>query len=64
MVIGGQFGSMHWRGDRFVLKPSFATNVLFADGSVRCLTDSVRPEVFEALATLAGGEDVGQAVDW
>jgi prepilin-type processing-associated H-X9-DG protein len=38
----------------------FGSNVLFADGSVRVLTDSIRPEVLEALATIAGGEEV----DW
>jgi prepilin-type processing-associated H-X9-DG protein len=47
--VGGQFGSNH------------GTNALFADGSVRVLTDSVSREVFEALATIAGGEEVA---DW
>jgi prepilin-type processing-associated H-X9-DG protein len=50
-----QFGSNH---------PRSATNVAFADGSVRCLTDSVSPRLFEALATIAGGEEVALGTDW
>ena len=34
------------------------TQVVFADGSVRSLTNSIRPEVMEALATIAGGEKI------
>jgi prepilin-type processing-associated H-X9-DG protein len=45
---GGQFASLHR-----------ATNVAFADGSVRPLTAAVSPKVLEALATVAGGEGVG-----
>jgi prepilin-type processing-associated H-X9-DG protein len=30
--------------------------VVFADGSVRSVRDSIDPKVFEALATIAGGE--------
>ena len=33
--------------------------VAFADASVRFLAESMDPTVFEALATIAGGEDVG-----
>jgi prepilin-type processing-associated H-X9-DG protein len=47
---GGQFSSNHRGG----------TNVGFADGSVRTLNETVRPEAFEAMATLAGGEEVGR----
>jgi hypothetical protein len=54
---GGQFGSNHRDGRPFV------TNAAFADASVRGLTDTIRPEVFEALATVAGGEGVGQVGD-
>ncbi len=34
-------------------------NVLFADGSVRFISKNVDPELFEKLATMAGGEVVG-----
>jgi hypothetical protein len=49
---GGQFTSLHR-----------ATNVAFADNSVRPLTAAVSPKVLEALATVAGGEQVGAAGD-
>jgi hypothetical protein len=61
---GSPFGSNHRRDGLFALTPTYAANVLFADCSVRCLTDSTRPAVLEALATIAGGEDVGPALDW
>ena len=47
-----QFGGRHKGG----------ANVLFADGSVRFVTDSIDPKVFEALSTMAGGEKV--SVPW
>lgn len=43
---GRQFGGTHRGG----------VNAAFADGSVRCLSESIDPKVFEALATIAGGE--------
>jgi hypothetical protein len=46
---GGQFTSLHR-----------ATNVVFADNSVRPLSAAVSPRVLEALATVAGSEDDGQ----
>jgi len=46
---GGQFGGYHRGGSTF----------LFADGSVRVLTDDIDPKVFEAMSTIAGGEAVG-----
>jgi hypothetical protein len=53
----GQFASLHGGG---ILRTGPAvTNAVFADGSVRPLADSVSREVFEALATIAGGEEVG-----
>ncbi len=54
----GQFGSMHWGGGAFTVSRPVAINVLFADGSVRPITAPVSAEVFEALATVAGGEHV------
>jgi hypothetical protein len=56
----GQFGSGH-RSCKGWFSPSSTviTNVVFADSSVRGLTDSVSPEVLEALVTIAGGEEVG-----
>jgi prepilin-type processing-associated H-X9-DG protein len=48
---GGPFGSNHRCGLLAPTPPS-ATNVLFTDGSVRALTASTKPEVFEALALL------------
>jgi hypothetical protein len=44
-----QFGDWH-RG---------TSATLFADGSVRFLHNSIDPRIFEALATIAGGEEVG-----
>jgi prepilin-type processing-associated H-X9-DG protein len=55
---GGQFASRH-RVGFFPWSGPVVTNVLFADGSVRTLTPSVSPQVLEALATIAGGEEVG-----
>jgi hypothetical protein len=45
---GRPFGSGHRAG----------TLAVFADGSVHCLTNSIQPEVLEALATIAGGEKI------
>jgi hypothetical protein len=56
---GGQFASLHWEGgDLFLLSRPVATNVLFADSSMRRFTATMSPQVFEALATIAGGERV------
>jgi prepilin-type processing-associated H-X9-DG protein len=43
---GRQFGGLHCGG----------VNVAFADGSVRFLSETIDPKVFEALSTIAGGE--------
>jgi hypothetical protein len=43
---GGQFGGTHERG----------ALVAFADGSVRWISPSIDPRVFEAMSTMAGGE--------
>jgi hypothetical protein len=45
---GGQFGSHHRRG----------SHAVFVDASVRFLPDSLDPKIFEAMATIAGGEKV------
>jgi prepilin-type processing-associated H-X9-DG protein len=50
----GQFSSYH-RGD--------VTNALFVDGSVRSIGPGIDPKVFEALSTIAGGEEVGHIGD-
>jgi prepilin-type processing-associated H-X9-DG protein len=49
----GQFSSGH-RG---------VTNAVFVDGSVRSLKAEIAPDVFEALATIAGDEQVGRVGD-
>lgn len=55
---GGQFAGLHRDTKLLPLSSPIATNVLFADASVRRLTPVVGPEVFEAMATIAGGESV------
>jgi len=49
---GRQFGGIHPGG----------ANVLFVDGSVRFVRETVDAKVFEALATVAGGEELPS--DW
>ena len=49
---GCQFGGCHPGG----------ANVLFVDGSVRFLRDAIAPKVLEAVATVAGGEQLPP--DW
>jgi prepilin-type processing-associated H-X9-DG protein len=41
-------------------KGSGGVNVLMADGSVRFVSENIASEVFEAMATMAGGETVGE----
>ena len=50
---GRQFGGNH---------PGGAMD-LFADGYVRFLSDSTKPKVFEAMASIAGGERVDKVGD-
>jgi prepilin-type processing-associated H-X9-DG protein len=49
----GQFGGTHQGG----------ISILFADGSVRHIRESIDPKVFEALATIAGGEPLAPGWD-
>jgi hypothetical protein len=57
----GQFSSRHRFGSGFFFTGEYATNILFMDGSVRSFGESVDPRVFEAMATIAGGETVDLA---
>jgi len=56
----GQFSALHRDGYLFLGSRPVVTNILFADGSARPFTVSVSPGVFEALATIAGGEQVDE----
>jgi hypothetical protein len=56
---GGQFWGHHDGSDFLSWSRPAVSNVLLADGSVRRLSASVSPGVIEALATIAGGEEVG-----
>ena len=53
---GGQFSSLH---GQTVLSRSNGMNVLLANASVHYYAADLAPEVFEAMATIAGGEQVG-----
>jgi prepilin-type processing-associated H-X9-DG protein len=57
----GQFSSLH--GNSTVFSWSTGVNVLFADASVRSFAATLSPEVLEAMATTAGGEQVEQRPD-
>jgi prepilin-type processing-associated H-X9-DG protein len=61
---GGQVSSFHRGGDSFAWSPPVVTNVAFADGSVRRVTAAISPELFEALATIAGREEVEAIPEW
>jgi prepilin-type processing-associated H-X9-DG protein len=50
---GRQFGGLHYDG---------RANVAFVDGSVRALSKTVSPKLFEALSTIADGESL--PADW
>jgi prepilin-type processing-associated H-X9-DG protein len=51
--VPGQFGGNHPGG----------ANAVFVDGSVHFLPSSIDPRVLEAMATVAGGEDLSQ-LNW
>jgi hypothetical protein len=55
---GRPFGTIHYT-PRFVGTPQAPVNGALADGSVRCLPESTSARTFEALATIAGGDQVG-----
>ncbi len=60
---GRPFGGTHFaENSMFGPGKSIGCNAALADGSVRFLTESISPRVLEALATTAGGEEVGE--DW
>lgn len=54
----GQFSAVHG-AEWFLSNPSL-TQVLMADGTVRTVSSRVSDDVFEALATYAGGEKIQQ----
>jgi hypothetical protein len=51
----GQFGSFHYSSG--FLSTNYFTMAAFADGSIRPLNDATQPRIFEALATINGGEE-------
>jgi hypothetical protein len=55
---GRPFGTVHYT-PRFVGSAQAPANAVLADGSTRCLTESISARTFEALATIAGGDEVG-----
>ena len=55
---GRPFGVVHYT-PRFLGTAQAPANVVFADGSVRCLHQSISAGTLEALATIAGGDEVG-----
>jgi prepilin-type processing-associated H-X9-DG protein len=61
----GQFGSLHQTEETILFKvyPQ-CSNCLFVDGSVHLLVKPVDSKVFEALATIAGGEKVELPSDY
>jgi hypothetical protein len=58
ICAGGPFGVKH-RQDTLFRTHSIIANAAFADGTVRSLTKSISPQTLEGLATIAGGEVLG-----
>jgi prepilin-type processing-associated H-X9-DG protein len=52
----GQFCAVHRRS--ILTNGPMLTNIVFADGSVRSFSETIEPKVFEAMATIAGGESI------
>jgi prepilin-type processing-associated H-X9-DG protein len=61
--VDGQFTSQHRDHGDLRTRP-IVTNVGFADGHAGSLTSHISPTIFEGLATIAGGEDVGSGEAW
>jgi hypothetical protein len=60
---GRPFGGTHFaENSLFRRGQSIGCNAAMADGAVRFLQETIAPQVLEALATIAGGEDVNS--DW
>jgi Protein of unknown function (DUF1559) len=55
---GRPFGTVHY-APRFAGTAQAPANAALADGSVRTLSESISARTFEALATIAGGDEVG-----
>ena len=61
--VGRPFGGTHFgENSVFGKGKSFGCNAALADGSVRFLTESMSPNVLEAVVTTGGGEEIG--ADW
>lgn len=58
----GQYNSSHRTASDSLWRPVATTNVAMADMSVRALCPSISPRVLEALATIAGAEEVADDV--
>ena len=54
---GKQFGIKH-RSDKFFRSNPWLALVAMGDGSCRSVNESIRPETFRAMATIAGGEPI------
>ena len=55
---GRPFGTVHY-APRFVGTGQALANAVLADGSFRCLPESTSARTFEAVTTIAGGEEIG-----
>ena len=58
----GQFGSLHRAQGALLFYPG-CSNCTYVDGSVRCISKTIDSKVFEAMATIAGGEKVELPID-